>query len=396
MSGLWVSRAQSMRVRIALGLAAFVLFGALPTATAAQGPLKIGFFGPLTGSVAADGIAAKHAVELAVQDVNDRGGLLGRPVELVVYDDRLNPQEAVAIAHKLTEKDQVVGVVSGAFSGPSRVTAPLFAKARVPMVAGYAVHPDVTRGSDSNFRIGFLGSVEGAAAGEYAVTALKSRRPAVLTVDSDFGREIAAGFTGRADLLGVPVIVQHVYKYPGETNFRPLLTRVMAARPDLLFAAGYHDVAALITLQAKELGLTVPILAKGGFDSPQFVALARGTAEGVIVVTNLDRDDPRPFVQAYLRRYRAAYGTDLDMVGASSFDALMVLANAIRNAGSPDRTAVIAALNATADYHGLTGTIHKFVRGEVVKPVQFQVVKDGAFRRHGAVATPDVITPRTP
>lgn len=381
---------------MALCLATLVLLGGLPGATAAEGPLKIGFFGPLTGSVAADGTSARQAVELAAQEVNGRGGLLGRPVELVVYDDRLNPQEAVAIAHKLIEKDQVVGVVSGAFSGPSRVTAPLFAKARIPMVAGYAVHPDVTRGSDSNFRIGFLGAVEGAAAGEYAVTALKSRRPAMLTVDSDFGREIAAGFTLRTEKLGVPVVVQQVYKYPGETDFRPLLTRIMAARPDLLFAAGYHDVAALMTLQAKELGLTIPILAKGGFDSPQFVALAKGTAEGVIVVTNLDRDDPRPFVQAYLKRYRASYGTELDMVGASSFDAFMVLADAIRRAGRTDPPAVIQALNETKDYHGLTGTIHKFVRGEVVKPVQFQVVKDGTFHRHGVVSNPEVITPLAP
>ncbi len=385
-----------MRHRMGLCLAALVLLGSLPTATAAQAPIKIGFFGPLTGSVAADGASARQAVELAVQEVNGRGGLLGRPVELVVYDDRLNPQEAVAIAHKLIEKDQVAGVVSGAFSGPSRVTAPLFAKARVPMVAGYAVHPDVTRGSDSNFRIGFLGAVEGAAAGEYAVAALKSRRPAVLTVDTDFGSEIAAGFTARVETLGVPVVVRQVYTYPGETNFRPLLTRIMAARPDLLFAAGYHDVAALMTIQAKELGLTTPILAKGGFDSPQFVALAKGRAEGVIVATNLDRDDPRPLVQTYLKRYRAAYGTDLDMVGASSFDAFMVLAAAIQRAGRTDGPAVIQALNETTDYQGLTGTIHKFVRGEVVKPVQFQIVKDGTFHRHGVVSNPEVITPRTP
>lgn len=379
--------------RCGVALAALILAGVLRAPVSAQDTIKIGFFGPLTGSVAADGMSARQAVELAVQDVNGRGGVLGKPVELVVYDDRLNPQEAVAIAHKLIEKDRVVGVVSGAFSGPSRVTAPLFAKARIPMVAGYAVHPDVTRGSDSNFRTGFLGSVEGAASGEYAVVTLKARRPAVLSVDTDFGREVTAGFTARTEKLGVPVVVQQVYKYPGETDFRPFLTRIMAARPDLLFAAGYHDVAALITLQAKELGVALPIVAKGGFDSPKFVALAKGTAEGVIVATNLDRDDPRPLVQSHLKRYRATYGSDLDMVGASSFDAFMVLVTAIQRAGSIDRPAVIKALNETKDYTGLTGTISRFVRGEVVKPVQFQVVKDGAFRRHGAVSTPEVITP---
>ncbi len=359
----------------------------------AQDPIRIGFFGPLTGPVAADGVSAKHAVELAQQEVNAAGGILGRRVELIVYDDRLNPQEAVAIAHKLIEKDQVVGVVSGAFSGPSRVTAPLFAKARVPMVTGYAVHPDVTRGSDSNFRIGFLGAVEGGAAAEYAVKALQRRRPAVLSVDNDFGREVAAGFVARSEALRVPVLTQQWYTYPGATDFRPLLTRIQAARPDLLFAAGYHDVAALITLQARELGLGVPLVTKGGFDSPKFVELARGAAEGVLVATNLDRDDPRPGVQARLQAYQAAYRVPLDMVGASSFDAFMVLVNAIRKAGSTNRPAVIMALQATTDYEGLTGTIRRFVRGEVVKPVQFQIVREGRFRRHGMVDAPEVITP---
>ena len=379
--------------RMSFGIAALVALVGMTATARSQETLKIGFFGPLTGPVAADGASAKQAVELALKEVNAAGGILGRKIELIVYDDRLNPQEAVAIAHKLIEKDQVVGVVSGAFSGPSRVTAPLFAKARVPMVAGYAVHPDVTRGSDSNFRIGFLGEVEGGAAGEYAVTALRSRRPAVLSVDNDFGREIVAGFTTRVAARGFPVLLQQMYTYPGEKDFRPLLTGIKAARPDLLFAAGYHDVAALMTLQAKELEITIPILAKGGFDSPKFIELARGTAEGVIVATNLDRDDPWPSVRAQLQAYQAAYHGALDMVGASSFDAFMVLANAIQRAGTTNRQDVIAALNATADYDGLTGKIRKFVKGEVVKPVQFQIVKDGRFHRHGVVDTPEIITP---
>ncbi|MFB3818755.1 MAG: ABC transporter substrate-binding protein [Candidatus Methylomirabilales bacterium] len=379
--------------RLGIGLGVLVVWAALTAAAQSQEPIKIGFFGPLTGPVAADGVSARHAVELALTEVNAAGGILGRPVQLVVYDDRLNTQEAVAIAHKLIEKDQVVGVVSGAFSGPSRVAAPLFARARIPMVAGYAVHPDVTRGSDSNFRIGFLGVVDGGAAGEYAVTVLKSRRPAMLSIDNDFGREIAAGFAARVEARGVQVLVQQFYAYPGEKDFRPLLTRIKAAGPDLLFAASYHDVAALMTLQARDLGFTTPILAKGGFDSPKFIELARGTAEGVIVATNLDRDDPRPAVQARLKSYEAAYHTPLDMVGASSFDAAMVLLNAITRAGTTARHEVIRALNATADYQGLTGTIRRFVRGEVVKPVQFQIVKDGRFRRHGVVDAPEVITP---
>ena len=378
------------RLGMLFAVAAIALVVAAPAP--AQETIKIGFFAPITGPVAADGASAKQSVELAVKDVNAAGGIKGKKIELVVYDDRLNPQEAVAIANKLIEKDQVVGVVSGSYSGPTRVTAPIFAKAGMPMVAGYAVHPDVTKAGESNFRNGFLGEVEGGAAGEYAVKALKSKNPAVIFMDNDFGREISAGFIKRAEKLGAKVVVQQVYKYPGEKDFRPFLTRIKDAKPDLIFAAGYYDVAALIVRQAKELGLTVQILAEEGFDSPKFIELAGKDAEGVIIATNLDRDDSRPVVQNYLKNYKAAYGIDPDMVGASSYDAFMILVNAIERAGT-DQKAVIKALLETKDYNGLTGKLSRFFKGEVVKPVQFQVVKDGKFRRHGVVDNPEVITP---
>jgi branched-chain amino acid transport system substrate-binding protein len=383
---------QKTWMKLGMLLAALAMAALVATPALAQETIKIGFFAPITGPVAADGASAKQSVELAVKDVNAAGGIRGKKIELIVYDDRLNPQEAVAIANKLIEKDQVVGVVSGSYSGPTRVTAPIFAKAGVPMVAGYAVHPDVTKAGESNFRNGFLGEVEGGAAGEYAFKVLKSKNPAVINMDNDFGREIAAGFIKRIEKLGAKVVVQQVYKYPGEKDFRPFLTRIKDAKPDLIFAAGYYDVAALIVRQAKELGITVQILAEEGFDSPKFIELAGKDAEGVIIATNLDRDDPRPVVQNYLKNYKAAYAIDPDMVGASSYDAFMILANAIERAGT-DQKAVIKALLETKDYNGLTGRLSRFFKGEVIKPVQFQIVKDGKFRRHGVVDNPEVITP---
>ncbi|HTX54210.1 MAG TPA: ABC transporter substrate-binding protein [Candidatus Baltobacteraceae bacterium] len=378
-----------------LGVLVVVLAALLcaATPTLAQETIKIGFFAPITGPVAADGASAKQAVELAVKEVNAAGGIMGKKIELIVYDDRLNPQEAVAIANKLIEKDQVAGVVSGSYSGPTRVTAPIFAKAGMPMVAGYAVHPDVTKSGESNFRNGFLGEVEGGAAGEYAVKKLKSKAPAVIYMDNDFGREISAGFIKRAEKLGAKVTDKQMYKYPGEKDFRPFLTRIKESKPDLIFAAGYYDVAALIVRQAKELGLNVPILAEEGFDSPKFIELAGKDAEGVIIATNLDRGDARPVVQNFLKNYKAAYKIDPDMVGASSYDAFMILVNAIGRAGTTDHKAIIKALLDTKDYNGLTGKLSRFSKGEVVKPVQFQVVKDGQFKHHGVVDNPEVITP---
>src|SRR3972149_3153267 len=177
-------------LRLALPLVMLLPLGALPAR--AQETIKIGFFAPLTGFAAADGGSTKHSAEIAVEGLNAAGGIKGKKVELVVYDDRHDSKEAVAIANKLIEKDQVAGVVSGSYSMPSRVTAPIFAKAGLPMVVAYAGHPDVTKAGPCGFRNGYLGQVEGSAAAESAVKLQKARKIAVLTVDNDFGRVTGA------------------------------------------------------------------------------------------------------------------------------------------------------------------------------------------------------------
>jgi len=365
-----------------------------------QDMVKIGFFAPITGPAAADGMSAKNAVELALKEVNSSGGVQGKKVDLIVYDDRLNSQEAVAIANKLIEKDKVIGVVSGSYSGPTRVAAPIFQKAGIPMVAGYAVHPDVTwdptqkKPNDFIFRNGFLAEVEGAAAAEFAVKNLKAKKVSIIAMDNDFGRSISGGFAARAEKLGAKVLTKQMYKFPGEKDFRPFLTRIHEGNPDLIFAAGYYNEAASIVRQSKELGIKSTIMGEEGFDSPKFLEIAGPAAEGVVIATNLDRDDPRPVVQNFLKNYKQSYGIDADMVGASSYDAFMILVNAVKQAGTAPK-AIQKALLATKDYNGLTGKISRFVQGEVVKPVQIQVVKDGKFHRLGIVDNPEVITPPT-
>ena len=362
--------------------------------------IPIGFFAPITGPAAADGASAKNAVELGLKEVNDAGGIKGKKVNLIIYDDRLNPQEAVAIANKLIEKDKVVGVVSGSYSGPTRVTAPIFQKAGIPMVAGYAVHPDVTwdpkekRPNDFCFRNGFLGEIYGAAAAEFAIKNLKAKKISLIFMDNDFGRAISSGFAARAEKLGATILTKQMYKFPGEKDFRPYLTRIKEGNPDVIFAAGYYNEAASIARQSKELGITSQILGEEGFDSPKFLEIAGPASEGVILATNLDRDDARPLVQNFLKNYRKAYNEDADMVGASSYDAFMILVNAIGKAGR-DPKGIQKALLETKDYNGLTGKISRFVQGEVVKPVQIQVVKGGKFHRLAVVDNPEVITPPT-
>lgn len=377
---------------ICLALLAFVF--AVGTATAAD-TIKIGLLAPLTGFAAADGLSVKNSVDLAVESVNKSGGVLGKQVELVTYDDRADAKEAVALARKLIQQDGVVAVVGGSYSTPTRAVAPIFQDEEIPMVSAYAVHPDITKAGNFCFRNGFLGTVEGKCAGYVSVEMLKAKRIALLTADNDFGRTLAEGFQDyiKKHGDGAEIVIAETYPFK-EKDFKPYLAKIKETNPDLIFASGYYFQTGPIVNQAREMGMNMHIVGEEGADSPKFLEIAGKAAEGFVIVTNLNRDDPRPEVQAFLKEYQNRYGIQPDMVGASAYDAFMIIVDGIKRAGKTDGEAVRKAIAETKDYDGLTGVIKGFTPdGEVVKDVQVQIVKNGQFHNLGVVSDPELITP---
>ena len=377
-----------------LGFVVLMTIIAAGSATA-DDAIKIGLMAPLTGFAAADGASVNNSVKLAVERVNNEGGLLGKKVELIVYDDRADGKEAVAVARKLIQQDRVVGVVAGSYSTPSRASAPIFQDEEIPFVAAYAVHPDITKAGNYCFRNGFLGMVEGKSAGYVAVDVLKAKRIALLTSDNDFGRTLAAGFKDYIQnrTKGVEIVYAQTYPFK-EKDFKPYLSKIKELNPDLIFASGYYFQTGPILKQAKEMGINTQIVGEEGADSPKTLEIAGKAAEGFILVTNLNRDDPRPEVQTFLKEYEARYKIQPDMVGASAYDAFMIICNAIKRSGSTDGKAIRAAIAETRNFNALTGEIKGFNDiGEVVKEVQVQTIKDGRFRYYGVVKDLELITP---
>jgi branched-chain amino acid transport system substrate-binding protein len=322
------------------------------------------------------------------------GGLLGKKVELVYYDDRMDTKEAVALARKLIEKDQIVGFVGGSYSMPTRAVAPIFQEANIPLVAAYAVHPDVTKAGDYCFRNGFLGSVEGKACGFVAVQMLKAKRIALMTTDNDFGREMAAGFNDYIGKQGKGSEVVFSQTFPfNEKDYKPYLSKLKETNADLVVVSGYYFHTAPIMKQAREMGIDTRILGEEGADSPKTIEIAGKAAEGFIIVTNLNRDDPRPEVQSFLKEYEERFKKMPDMVGASAYDAFMIICEGIKGARNLKGSAIKDAIAATKNYNALTGMINSFKSGEVVKDVQVQIVKDGRFRYYAVVNDPEIITP---
>jgi len=343
-------------------------------------PIKIGFFSPTTGFAAADGTSALQSAQLAVKIINEKGGVLGRPLELVYYDDAAKPDQASAIARKLIEQDKVVAAISGSYSGATRAAAPIFQEAGIPMLSAYAIHPEITKTGDMIFRIGTLATVQGRVGAELVGKVLNVKKVAVLIVDNDFGISLTEGFKQHAADLGLEIVLEE--KYPlGETEFRPILGKIKASGAEAVYATGYYNEAANLVSQAKDEGVTIPIIGQEGYDSPKFIELAGPAAEGVIITTDLNRDSERAMTRLFLEQYKAAYGEEADMVGASAFDAVMVLAYAINTAGSTEPQAIVDAIANLKNFEDVaSGPFWYYTpEREVVRPISSQIVKDGAF-----------------
>ena len=316
-------------------------------------PIKIGFFSPLTSaSASADGESTLNAAKLAVADINAAGGLLGRSVELVDYDDALDTNQAVSIAEKLTTKDGVVAIVSGSYSGPTRVAAPIIQAAGIPMVSAYAVHPDVVNAG---------GTFE-----EYA----KAHGAEIVSYD-----KVAMS----------------------DNEFTSIITKLKQdVKPDLIYMANYYAHASEVMKQCKTLGLDVPVVGTEGVDSWQFLETAGKNADGLYLTTNMDRDTKDENTQKFMKDYRATYNKEPDMVGASASDAFQVIFKAIEEAGSTEPAAIKDKIASLKDIDTVTGKLLYYTEnGEAVKPVQIQVIKDGKYHYYDIIDDPEIIVPET-
>ncbi len=368
-----------------------LLAGVLAAGSAAADSVRVGFNVPLTGFAAADGNSALTGAELAVEEINADGGINGTDIELVVYDDQASPKESVPIATKLATSDKVVAAISGSYSGATRAAAGVFQSKGIPYIAAYAVHPDITRTGDFVFRTSFVGLVQGRAGAKLIGDTLGKKRVVLITLKNDFGKSLAAGFKDAAGRYGVEIVSEYEYSIK-DRQFGPIVSKVKSDAPEAIYASGYFFTAGPLVSQLRSAGIDVPVIGQEGYDSDKFIEIAGAAAEGILITTSLDRDSDRPQVRDFIAKFEAKAGYGADMVAASAHTAVMVLAAAMRHAGTSDSQAIRDAI-AGITLEASTGTISFNDLGEVRKDVQIQVVKDGAWRRHSVISDPELLAP---
>ncbi len=360
------------------------------TAWAAE-TVKIGFNAPLTGFAAADGKSALTGAELAVDQANAAGGINGKKLELVVYDDQAKADQMVPIANKLIGQDKVKIAVSGSYSGPTRAAAGIFQNAGIPYISAYAVHPDITRAGDYVFRTSFVGQVQGRAGAKLVGADLGKKRVVLITLQNDFGKSLAAGFKEKAGDYGISVINEYQYSIK-DRQFGAIVAKVKADKPEAIYATGYFFTAGPLVSQLRAGGVTATVIGQEGSDTDKFIAIAGKAAEGVIITTSLDRDSTSPETRDFIAAFEERAGFGADMVAASAHTAIKVAVAAMRRAGSDDPKAIRDAIAATK-LSASTGDISFNSLGEVRKAVQVQVVKGGKWRHHSVITDAELLAP---
>ncbi|MFL2100285.1 ABC transporter substrate-binding protein [Desemzia sp. FAM 23991] len=370
-----------MKKKLLLGLAALSVFATACGAggsTADGDTIKLGAMFEKTGPVSAYGSAESNGVKLAVKEINEAGGVLGKQLEIVEYDTKSDNTEATSIATRLATEDGVVAIVGPATSGAVQAATQPITRAEVPLItpSGTADNLTVTESGDVQpfvFRTSFQDSFQGVALANFATEQLQSKKAVII---GDSSSDYAVGLTNAFKDTYKGDIVAEEYFTQDDTDFSAILTKIQNQDFDVIYLPAYYEQAGLILKQAREMGIEQPILGGDGFSNQALLDLA-----GIENVTDvyysahfsLENEDEQ--VQTFIDNYTAEYDTAPDAFSALAYDAVYLVAQALEDGGEATPEAVTAALESIADFDGVTGTFsidenHNPVKSTLIIEVQ--------------------------
>jgi branched-chain amino acid transport system substrate-binding protein len=343
--------------------------------------IKVGEFASLTGKEAAFGNSSHKGTVLAVEDLNTAGGVLGKKWELVTEDNRSTPGESATVVRKLISRDNVVAVLGEVASGRSLEGASVCQPNKTPMISPSSTKPEVTEKGDYIFRVCFIDPFQGKVLSTFARQTLKVDNVAMLVdAAAPYSVGLASNFKETFTTAGGKVLVEQKFS-SGDKDFKAQLTAIKAANPQAIFAPCYYTEAGLIVRQARELGITVTIFGGDGWEAPELLDLGGKAMEGTYYSTHYSAEDSTPRVQEFVKKFRARWnGETPDAMAALGYDSAMVLADAMKRAGTTEEPKLRDAVAATKDFEGVTGKTTLDEHRNATKPAVIITIKDGKFK----------------
>jgi len=324
--------------------------------------IKVGWFGSLTGDVAVWGQSELNSIKMAFEDYNAKGGIdVGGKkykLEVIGYDDKGDGNEAVNVVKRLTSQDKVAAIIGPNASGEAIPVAPVAEAAKTPVIATVATNPKVTvvdgRVNPFMFRDCFIDPYQGKVAATYAYQKLGLKTAAIFkNIDDDYSQGLSQFFKENFEKLGGKVVEEVSFRAQ-DVDFRPQLSKIKAANPQVIFSPNYYKEVALSAKQARDLGIKAIFFGGDGWPSENLIPMAGTALEGSYLVNHLDFDDPS--VADFKNAYKAKYNLNAELNAYLAHDAVLMLVDAIQRAKSTDGTKIAKALE-TCDVQGVTGRI---------------------------------------
>ncbi|HVS52492.1 MAG TPA: ABC transporter substrate-binding protein [Opitutaceae bacterium] len=365
---------------------ALLLALALAPVATAEDTIKLGEFASLTGGSASFGQSSHKGTLLAIDELNARGGVLGKKLELITEDDQSQAGQPATIVQKLIAQDKVVAILGEVASSKSLEAAPICQQNGIPMISPASTNPKVTEVGDYIFRVCFIDPFQGTVMAKFAL-AQGWKKVALLTdVKQDYSIGLAEFFVKYFKEHGGEIVREQKYS-TGDKDFKPQLTSLKAAQPQAVFVPGYYAEVALIGKQARLLGLKVPLLGGDGWIGDSLLKVAGNALDGSFISSHFFAEDKNPVVQNFVKKFRARYADEVpDDMAALGYDSAMILAEAIQRAGTTDGKKLRDAIAATKSHPGITGSITLDEHRNAAKPAVILTIADGRFKFQETVA----------
>jgi branched-chain amino acid transport system substrate-binding protein len=343
----------------------------------ASNEILVGIYGSLTGTTATFGISTRNGAEMAIDEANQGGGVLGKKIRALVEDDQGKPEEAQTVVTKLINKDRVIAVLGEVASSRSLAAAPVCQSNKIPMITPSSTNPRVTQIGDYVFRVCFIDPFQGLVMAKFATNTLKVKNVAVLRdIKNDYSVGLADVFVENFTKMGGKIIADESYS-EGDTDFSAQLTSIKSHDPQAIFVPGYYTEVGLIARQARKLGYTIPLMGGDGWDSPKLWEIGGEALNDCFYSNHYSVDDPSPAIKKFRADYSGRYNQVPDAIAALGYDAAKILISAFQRAGSTEPAKVRDAIAQTKDFPGVTGNITLDANRNAVKPAVVLRVKNG-------------------
>ncbi|MBF0539218.1 MAG: branched-chain amino acid ABC transporter substrate-binding protein [Nitrospirae bacterium] len=347
----------------------------------AQESIKIPVVAPYTGSLASFGEGVKNGALLKAEEINAKGGINGKKLEIQLEDDLCEPKEASNVAARLANDWKDVAIVVGHLCSSATLAAlPIYKKAELVAITPASTNPTIGKSSGGYyFRNVYQDEFQGAFLARYADEAMKWKKIVVFYETNDYSMGLKTAFVEEAKKRGLKLLGQEAYT-SATTDFTPQLAKFKIMQPDAIFIPGYAPQGSLIINQAVKLGMKVHFLGADGLDDA--IMLNNKNADGLLVTTPFLADAAGTAAKTFIDTYSKKFGKQPNWFAANTYDAVGIAAEAIAQAGS-NRQKIkqhLAAINSPQKaYKGVTGNTYFDKNGDCLKPAFIKVIKDGQW-----------------